>query len=96
LGLALPDLVSRMTSGATFRVHTLPDSDKLQALRHRARWRGVELPEATARYLMQRVDRDTGSLFALLAELDRQSIVAQKRLTVPFVRRVLDGLSDAG
>lgn len=90
LGLALPDLVSRMTSGATFRVHPLPDTDKLAALRHRASWRGVELPEETARYLMTRVDRDTGALFTLLAELDRQSIVAQKRLTVPFVRGVLD------
>ncbi len=90
VGLALPDLVSRMTSGATFRVQPLPDADKLAALRHRASWRGIELPEETARYLMTRVDRDTGALFGLLAELDRQAIVAQKRLTVPFVRQVLD------
>jgi len=91
VGLALPDLVSRMTSGATFRVHSLPDNDKLAALRHRASWRGVDLPEETARYLMKRVDRDTAALFELLSELDRQAIVAQKRLTVPFVRQVLDG-----
>jgi DnaA family protein len=37
------------------------------------------------------VDRGTGSLFRLLDRLDRAGLAAQKKLTVPFVRSVLDG-----
>ncbi len=89
-GFALPDLVSRFSSGATFRVKPLSDGEKLEALRHRAQWRGLELPEETAHYLLTRVDRDAGALFALLQDLDHEALVAQKRLTVPFVKQVLN------
>ncbi len=86
---SLPDLTSRFTSGATFRLKALSDDEKIAALRHRATWRGLQLPRETAVYLLSRVDRQTGRLFELLDTLDRQSLVAQKRLTVPFVKGVL-------
>ncbi len=56
----------------------------------RATWRGFSLPEETGRFLLSRVDRGAGSLFRLLDRLDRAALAAQKKLTVPFVRSVLD------
>ncbi|RMF95022.1 MAG: DnaA regulatory inactivator Hda [Gammaproteobacteria bacterium] len=89
LSFGLPDLVSRFSAAATFRMRPLSDDDKLAALQLRSAWRGMELPAETAAYLLSRVPRDSRSLFALLDRLDRAALAAQKRLTIPFVRRLL-------
>jgi len=86
----LPDLVSRFSSGATFRIRPLSDEDKLKAIQVRAEWRGLALPDETARYLLSRVDRRCSQLFSLLDDLDREALAAQRKLTVPFVRSILD------
>jgi DnaA family protein len=39
--------------------------------------------------LLRRVDRDLASLTALLDRLDRASLAAQRRITVPFLRQTL-------
>jgi DnaA family protein len=92
-GFALPDLASRFGSGAVFRLAPLSDADCRRALQHRAAWRGLVLPEETAAFLLARVERGVGSLFGLLDRLDRAALAAQRSLTVPFVRSVLE--SDA-
>lgn len=86
----LPDLASRLTSGATFRLHGLSDEEKQAALQWRAAWRGLELPDDAAQYLLTHADRGTAALFLLLDRLDTESLAAQKKLTVPFVRGVID------
>ena len=91
-GFALPDLASRLTSGATFRLQALTDDEKIEALQQRSAWRGLDLPDDTAAYLLTHADRDSASLFALLDRLDREALAAQKRLTVPFVRSILQAL----
>ncbi len=90
----LPDLVSRFSSGATFRMRPLSDEDKLAALRQRSAWRGMDLPEETAAFLLRHVPRDMASLFTLLDRLDRAALAAQKRLTIPFVRHLLAAEQD--
>lgn len=42
-------------------------------------------------WLLRRVERDLASLTALLDRLDRASLAAQRRVTVPFLRAVLGG-----
>ena len=68
----------------------LNDDQKCEALQRRATWRGLELPDETARFLLTRCERTTGHLFRLLDRLDRAALARQRRLTVPFVRTVLD------
>lgn len=86
----LPDLASRLKSGGVYRVRSLDDTGCIEALKIRARFRGFELPEDTGRYLLNRITRGPASLFQVLDTLDRAALVAQKRLTIPFVRSVLD------
>lgn len=86
----LPDLVSRLKSGGAYRVQPLDDAGRLAALQIRARFRGFDLPDETGRYLLNRMARGPASLFRVLDTLDRAALVAQKRLTIPFVRSVLD------
>ena len=72
-----------------FRVVPLAEADRIRALKLRASHRGLDLPTETAEYLLRRARRDMGSLYALLDHLDQQSLRAQRRLTIPFVRDVL-------
>ena len=85
----LPDLASRMSAAAIFQLRPLDESEQQEALQLRARLRGLELPEETSRWLQRRFPRDMRSLYELLDTLDEAALVAQRRLTVPFIRSVL-------
>ncbi len=89
LAIRLPDLKSRLCAGIVYHLKTLDDADKITALRQRAAQRGMEMPAEVGAYLLRRCPRDMSALFALLDRLDRASLAAQRRLTVPFVRAVL-------
>lgn len=86
LPIELPDLRSRLAWGPVFQLHSLSDEEKVAALQLRAGRRGMELPEEVALYLIKHSARDMHSLFALLERLDRESLAAQRKLTIPFVR----------
>lgn len=86
----LADLASRAGAATVYRLNPLSDSGQRQALEEHARGRGLELDEATARYLLARVDREVGELCRWLDRLDRASLIEQRRLTVPFVRKALE------
>jgi len=90
LNLKLPYLASRLDWGQIYRLQPLSDDDKLQALQLRARLRGFELPEDVGRFLLKRLDREMRTLFMTLDKLDRASISAQRKLTIPFVKEALD------
>jgi len=89
LAWGLPDLGSRFTAAAIFTLRPLDEAAQRQALMLRAKVRGFELPEDLARWLQQRYPRDMGTLYQLLDTLDSASLVAQRRLTLPFIRSVL-------
>ncbi|HSY07469.1 MAG TPA: DnaA regulatory inactivator Hda [Steroidobacteraceae bacterium] len=89
LAWALPDLASRFAASAVFQLRTLDEAEQREALKLRAQLRGLDLPEETARYLQRRFPRDMRTLYHLLDTLDEAAIVAQRRLTVPFIRSVL-------
>lgn len=88
-GIELADLRSRLQRLATFRVRGLDEAARIRALQLRASHRGLELPEDTARFLMSRSRRDMRSLYELLDKLDLEALRAQRKLTIPFVRDVL-------
>jgi DnaA family protein len=86
LGLALPDLATRLAAGLVYQLQALREDEKIAALRLRAGLRGFELSDEVARYLLARHPRDLHSLFALLDRLDSATLAAQRRLTIPFLR----------
>jgi len=89
LGIEMADLRSRLVWGPVFQLQPLDDEGRLAALQLRARRRGMELPTEVGTFLLRRAPRDLHTLFALLDQLDRASLAAQRRLTIPFVRSVL-------
>ena len=86
---ALRDLGSRMAASAVFQLRALDEAEQQEALQLRAHLRGFELPEDTARWLQRRFPRDMHTLYSILDTLDEAALVAQRRLTIPFIRAVL-------
>ncbi len=87
-GFALADLVSRLSAQPVYRLAPLDDVQRQQALVFEARRRGLEIAPATVEYLMRRVPRGTAALFALLDRIDRASLEENRRVTIPFLRRL--------
>ena len=85
----LADLSSRMCWGPVYHLKPLDDNEKKQALQQRAKNRGLDLDDNVIDYLIKRSARDMQSLFKLLDKLDSASLVAKRKLTVPFVRDLL-------
>jgi DnaA-homolog protein len=85
----LADLGSRLGAAAVYQLRPLDEDEQRAALQLRARVRGFELPDETARWLQRRLPRDMRTLYELLDALDEEALVAQRRLTVPFIREVL-------
>lgn len=84
----LPDLRSRLGQCTRITLQPLGEEDRREVLRQRARRRGWEFDEAALDWLLRRVDRDLAGLAALLDRLDRASLAAKRRITVPFLREL--------
>lgn len=96
LELHLTDLRSRLGWGITYRLAELDDADKATVICNRAARRGLDMPAETARYLLTHCTRDLRSLSLVVDRLDRASLEAQRRLTIPFVRQALRSQSLTG
>ena len=89
LAIQLPDLRSRLSTGLVYPLPSMTDRLKQQALIRHAQTRGLILPEEVAQYLLRHYSRDMPSLMLVLQRLDKASLQAQRRLTVPIVKDVI-------
>lgn len=86
----LPDLRSRLGQ-CTQLVLPRPDDDLRKAiLQRKAHRRGLLLDDAVVSFLLRRVGRDMASLVSLLDRIDQASLAEQRRVTVPFIRTLID------
>ncbi|HBC71588.1 MAG TPA: DnaA regulatory inactivator Hda [Coxiellaceae bacterium] len=90
LQLQISDLKSRMMSGLIFEVQPLDDLGKIASLKLRAKLRGLELNDVVAQFLLNHYERNPKNLFAVLEKLDKAALVAQRKLTIPFVKDILN------
>jgi DnaA family protein len=89
LGIGLPDLISRLASCTQATLKPLDDAARREAVRQRAQARGLVLDEVVLDWVFAHTPRDLGSLTALLERIDREALAAQRRVTVPFLRKLL-------
>ena len=89
LPVQLADLQSRLTWGITYQLQPLNDEQLLAALQLRAKERGLVLTQEVGTFLIRRCTRSMPDLYLLLEKLDKASLVAQRRLTIPFIKSVL-------
>ena len=96
LPLVLADLRSRLLAASVHQLAEPGESEQREALQRRAAARGLELTDEAALYLVHRLPRDMHTLFGVLDELDLAALVAQRRLTIPFLREALESRLQAG
>ena len=88
-GWQLADLLSRLQSGLLLQLQPLSEHDIRQALQQQAQQVGLVLTDEVAEFMLRRLPRDMATLSQALTQLNHASLVAQRKLTVPFVKAVL-------
>ncbi len=87
--IKLADLRSRLATGLVYQLEILDDEAKQQVLIVQAQVRGLDMPNEVAQYLLRHHSRDIHVLMDLLRDLDKASMAAKRRLTIPFIRQAL-------
>lgn len=90
--IILPDLRSRLHWGLSYHLSPLNDLQKIETMQHYAHKRGFALPTHVAKYLIEHFNRNMHNLIDLLRTLDKASLAAQRKITLPFVKQILSRL----
>jgi len=90
INIQLNDLISRLQWGPVFKLTDLSDGGKCEALQQRAHCRGFELEDKVANYLLNNCNREIADLFVALDALDKAQLQQHRKLTIPFVKSVLN------
>lgn len=90
LALELADLQSRLTACLAFQLPIMSDEEKIAMLQVLGANRGIGINEASATFIVQRSDRSMVGLIQVLEKLDQASLVAKRKVTVPFIKQLLN------
>lgn len=89
LPFELPDLKTRMSWGLTLKIQPLRDDQLIDALAFKAHFLGFDIPQAVGRFLLNHYVHDLPSLWLLLEKIDRATLAAKRKLTIPFLKQIL-------
>ncbi len=87
--LELADLKSRLNSMEVYKLDALDDQQLLSFIILNAEERGLDIPIEVARFILLRESREIEYLLKMISILDVQSIAQQRKITIPFVKKVL-------
>ncbi len=90
-GFGLKDLVSRLNACIPYTIHELDDESKRLHLFQDAEARGLVFTREVVDWILVHKPRDMRSLAELMNLLDRESLAAQRRITIPFLRATIKG-----
>ena len=85
------DLRTRLAWGDVFQLHALGETERRLVLRRAADDRGLALSAEVMDYMLSRFARDLASLMQLLQQLDDYALRAQRTVTIPLIKSMLDG-----
>ena len=86
----LPDLAARFSMSLIHQLEMLSETEILSAIQMHAEVRGFNLPKESVNYLLKRVERNVGSLIDIIEILDYESLSKQRKLTIPFIKNILN------
>lgn len=89
LAVELADLASRLSWGLVYRLTAPDDNERMAILCFRAERRGLHLSPEVASYILDRAPRSVSNLLEVLENLDKASLVEQRALSIPFVKKAL-------
>jgi DnaA family protein len=83
------DLKTRLSWGLVMQLKTLVDTSSVDALIFKADAMGLEISPQVGRFLTIQHQAELDSLWAMLEKLDRASLAAKRKLTIPFLKQLL-------
>jgi DnaA family protein len=89
LAMQLPDLKTRMSWGLTLKLKPLSNEQRLNALIYKADALGFEISPNVGKFLLLHYASDLPSIWRLLNKMERATLVAQRKLTVPFLKQIM-------
>lgn len=89
LVVQLADLKTRLGWGLTLKLQALNDAEMIKALQLRAHTLGFEISDKSGQYLLSHYSRDSLALWGLLCQIDCATLVAQRKVTIPFLKELL-------
>ena len=89
IDFALADLESRMRLFSRYELQPLPGDERIRLFNDIAKDRGIEITKEVSEFLQIRIGRSQDNLLATLDLLDQESILEQRRITVPFIKKAL-------
>lgn len=84
------DLRTRLGWGHVFALQAPSEAERRAVLRRAADARGLFLGDDLMDYMLNRFQRDLGSLMQLLDRLDRYALANKRPLTIPLLRAMAD------
>ena len=89
LAMQVSDLKTRMAWGLTLKLKSLSDEQRLNALIYKADVLGFEIPANVGKFLLIRYARDLPSIWRLLNKIEQATLIAQRKLTIPFLKQIM-------
>jgi len=89
INIELNDLKSRLVWGQVYKIKSPNDELKIEILRKKAAERSFQLSNNVAEFLIRRSNRDLNSLIEILDEIDRSSLAAKRKVTIPFIKELI-------
>lgn len=84
-----PDIKANLSWGLMVQLKTLVNTNSVDALIFRADAMGLEISPQVGRFLTIQHQSELDGLWKLLEKLDRASLSAKRKLTVPFLKQLL-------
>lgn len=85
----LADFQSRLSWGLLLELPKYSDIDTQRIVKLRAELLGLKLSKAVLAYLLTHFSRRLGDQIQILRILDKVSLTAQKKVTIPLIKKVL-------
>jgi DnaA family protein len=87
--ITLADLKSRLHWGLIMQIHEMNDSNKALFLNRYAASLGIKLEYTVIDYLLRQYSRDMTALLDIIQKLDQASLIAKRKITIPFINKIL-------
>lgn len=89
LEVKLPDLKRHLLNGLVLKLKPLADEESVSALICKASHMGLTITPKVGHFLLSHYANDLPSLWILLEQLDKATLSAQRKLTIPFLKQIL-------
>lgn len=90
LHVKLTDLRDQLNASVILKLNPLNQDEIISALIHKANYMGINIPQKVGVFLVTHYANDLSSLWVLLEQLDKATLSAQRKLTIPFLKQLLE------